>query len=56
VKNKVYDRHFQKIKMKGNEEEEKELPIMKYREEILQSIRDFPVTIITGDTGCGKVR
>lgn len=36
--------------------EEEELPIMEYREEILKEIRNNRVVIITGETGCGKVR
>ncbi|PHJ18936.1 helicase associated domain protein [Cystoisospora suis] len=33
---------------------EDELPIMKYKQVILQHIRDHPVTCIQGETGCGK--
>jgi HrpA-like RNA helicase len=32
------------------------LPIHAYEEEIKQTIRDNKVVIITGSTGCGKVR
>jgi HrpA-like RNA helicase len=36
-------------------EEEEELPIMEYRDEIIEQIQNNPVVIITGETGCGKV-
>lgn len=32
-----------------------ELPILQYKNEILKNIRNFPITLISGDTGCGKV-
>lgn len=35
--------------------DENELPIIKYKDEIVQKIRDFPIVLITGETGCGKV-
>jgi len=37
-----------------SEDAHKELPIDKYRDKILASIKDNRVTIIQGDTGCGK--
>lgn len=37
-----------------SEEARKELPIDEYRDEILSSIKDNRVTIIQGETGCGK--
>ena len=35
-------------------EYKKELPIYKFKDEIVQSVLNNPVTIIAGDTGCGK--
>lgn len=32
------------------------LPILQYKNEILEQINNYPVVIITGETGCGKVR
>lgn len=37
------------------QKEEEELPIMEYRDEIIDKIRNNRVVIITGETGCGKV-
>lgn len=34
----------------------RDLPALKYREEILKKINENPVVIISGPTGCGKVR
>ncbi len=31
-----------------------DLPILRYREEIIRAIREFPVTIVAGETGSGK--
>jgi len=30
------------------------LPIYSKKEEILESIKNFKITLISGDTGCGK--
>lgn len=32
-----------------------DLPILQYKNEILHKIRNFPIVLITGETGCGKV-
>lgn len=36
------------------EKDRENLPIFAYKEEIVKSVRDNTVTIIAGDTGCGK--
>lgn len=44
---------LQKLDKKRKEQEE--LPVFKYRDEIIERINRNPVVIITGETGCGKV-
>ncbi|BFU24916.1 DEAD/DEAH box helicase, putative [Entamoeba histolytica HM-1:IMSS-B] len=34
--------------------EENELPIMKYKEQIIKCVKENQITILLGDTGCGK--
>lgn len=33
-----------------------DLPIIEYQNEIIKNLRDHPIILITGPTGCGKVR
>ena len=35
-------------------QDKRNLPIFREKERIIQSVRSNPVTIIIGDTGCGK--
>ncbi|XP_043233038.1 probable ATP-dependent RNA helicase DHX34 [Amphibalanus amphitrite] len=41
-------------KLKKLREAQRNLPIYQHREEILAAVRDNPVVIVAGDTGCGK--
>ncbi|KAF0292031.1 putative ATP-dependent RNA helicase DHX34 [Amphibalanus amphitrite] len=41
-------------KLKKLREAQRNLPIYQHREEILSAVRDNPVVIVAGDTGCGK--
>ena len=36
-------------------EAQEKLPVFKYQESILKTIKENQITIIAGDTGCGKV-
>lgn len=36
------------------ESEDEVLPILEYKDEILKSIQEHQVVIISGETGCGK--
>ena len=45
----IYDEKFGQLKKKAYE-----LPINKYKEQILNTIEENRVIVISGDTGCGK--
>lgn len=42
-------------KLQQLREAQQKLPIFKYQEAILKTIKENQITIIAGDTGCGKV-
>jgi HrpA-like RNA helicase len=47
---------FKFKKLKQLRQNQSNLPVYKYRETILDTIKKHQVTIIAGDTGCGKVK
>ena len=46
---------FKFKKLKQLRQSQANLPVYKYKNEILKTIQENQVTIIAGDTGCGKV-
>ncbi|KAF7665323.1 hypothetical protein LDENG_00147820 [Lucifuga dentata] len=42
------------VKLAKLRQEQKTLPIFQYRERIVELVRQHPVVVVAGDTGCGK--
>lgn len=51
----AFNETFAQLSLPQNIIHRKDLPIYKSRCEIIQKIRDNPVVVISGKTGCGKV-
>jgi hypothetical protein len=41
-------------KLKKLRESQRNLPIAEYEQEIVEKVKQFPVVLVAGDTGCGK--
>ena len=50
----VYLFHFQFSKLIKIRKDQQNLPIFQYKQQIIDTVKEYSVTVIAGDTGCGK--
>ncbi|XP_061935350.1 ATP-dependent RNA helicase DHX30 isoform X2 [Apis cerana] len=52
--NQTHDNEYGNLKKNQNKNQNKNLPVINYKEKILNSLQNNQVLVIKGDTGCGK--